>query len=311
MYKLWYSMDCGKFFAKRIHNRSCLQYMMKKWIPAIVISCGLLVLSACNNNSENIVESKSGNITKEEFYETLKDRYGEGTLQELVYKKVLDDKYDISKEEIDELVNDFKTAYGDSFSYFLSSMGIADEDELREVLEFQLLQQRPAMDKITVTEDELKEQYEIESKIVTARHILVEDEKVAKEVLDKLNAGEKFEDLAKKYSEDTGTASKGGDLGELNPNMLDRDFVKGAFSLKENEISEPVKSQYGYHIIQATKVEAKKDVKPLEEMKDSLERKVKRSKLDDTKVQEALQEIMKEANIKVNDSDLKDLFKTK
>lgn len=74
----------------------------------------------------------------------------------------------------------------------------------------------------------------------------------------RLDNGEDFAALAKELSTDTATAEKGGDLGELNPDQLVREFTVAAYKLKENEISDPVKTDYGYHIIQATKVTEKK-----------------------------------------------------
>ena len=168
-----------------------------------------------------------------------------------------------------------------------------------------MLQEKAATENMKVSEEELKEQYNIETKTVTARHILVDDEETANEVIEKLNNGEDFAELAKKYSKDDSTKDNGGDLGVLEPDRLVREFTLAAFKLKENEISKPVKSNYGYHIIQVTKVEPKKDVKSFEEMKDELEEKVKIAKLDAITVQEAVNQVIEEANVKIHDKDLK------
>ncbi len=85
---------------------------------------------------------------------------------------------------------------------------------------------------------------------VWARHILVADEATAKTIEDQLAKGADFAALAKQYSTDTGSATKGGDLGWFGKGAMVPEFETAAFSLKVGEISQPVKSQYGYHIIQ-------------------------------------------------------------
>lgn len=285
--------------------------MKKKHLLASAFLTGALILSACSSNDGNdeaIVESNAGNVTKEELYEAMKERIGESTLTELVYKKVLSDKYEVTKAEIDEVVDQFKEAWGANFEIFLLQSGINGEDELREVLEFQLLQEKAAMEDIEVTDEELQQQYKFESKEVTARHILVDDEETANEVLGKLNSGGDFAELAAEYSKDTANAQNGGDLGILKPNQLVREFSVAAFDLAENEISQPVESQFGYHIIQVTKIEDL-NVGSIDEMKEELERQVKRSKVTQEEVTAAVNKLIQDAKVKVNDKDLKDLFK--
>jgi peptidyl-prolyl cis-trans isomerase C len=83
-----------------------------------------------------------------------------------------------------------------------------------------------------------------------ARHILVEKEDEAKALIKQLNGGAKFEDLAAKNSKDPGSAANGGDLDFANPGNFVPEFSKAMTSLKKGEITqEPVKSQFGFHII--------------------------------------------------------------
>lgn len=88
---------------------------MKKLIVAVALTASVFTLSACNNGNSDVMESKAGDITKDEFYNELKDRYGEGVLKELVTTKVLEDKYEVSEEDIDNEIKNMKDMYGDQY----------------------------------------------------------------------------------------------------------------------------------------------------------------------------------------------------
>lgn len=93
----------------------------------------------------------------------------------------------------------------------------------------------------------------------------------AAEVLKQIRGGATFVEMAKKYSNDIGSAASGGDLGFLSRDaMLDASFAQVAFALNKNEISEPVKTRYGYHLIQLLDIKAGK-VKPYAEVRAQLE----------------------------------------
>src|ERR1700704_2097239 len=108
--------------------------------------------------------------------------------------------------------------------------------------------------KAATTDDAMKKVYEEASKQITgeqevhARHILVESEDEAKAIKAELDKGADFAELAKKKSKDPG-ASDGGDLGFFNKEQLVPDFSAVAFALEPGKISDPVKSQFGWHII--------------------------------------------------------------
>jgi len=101
---------------------------------------------------------------------------------------------------------------------------------------------------------QLKPQSEIE-----ARHILVESQDKAKEVFEKIAHGADFAQMAKEFSKDPGTKDDGGKLGFFGRGQMVPQFEEAAFKLKEGEVSQPVETQFGWHLI---KVEAKRDRKP-------------------------------------------------
>lgn len=82
-----------------------------------------------------------------------------------------------------------------------------------------------------------------------ARHILLEDEEDALEMLELLNSGESFEDLAKEYSEcDTG--KNGGKLGRFSSGTMVAEFERALYQMKIGEVSKPIKTKFGFHIIE-------------------------------------------------------------
>ena len=104
---------------------------------------------------------------------------------------------------------------------------------------------------LKVTEMEVRDLWS-NGKEVRASHILVSRRAQADELRGRISAGEKFEDLAKKHSEDAASAAKGGDAGYLLPGSLVPEFEKALFQMKTGEVSGMVTSPYGFHIIRRT-----------------------------------------------------------
>lgn len=285
---------------------------MKKRVIALGLTASLIGLAACGNSGDAVVQTKAGDITQDEFYSELKDKYGDAILSEMVTMKVLEDKYEVEKKDIDEQVDKIKEQYGDSFEMILQQQGIPDEDAFRELIRQSLLQEAAIADGVEITEKEMKEKYDRMKTEVKASHILVDDEETAKEVKKKLDEGGDFDKLAKEYSTDS-TAENGGDVGYFSPggeNTMVPEFEDAAYSMKVDEISEPVKSQYGYHIIKVTdKRKKEEDIGSYEDNKDDIRRMILNEKVDQTQAQEKIQKLMKDANIDVKDKQFEDLFK--
>ena len=276
---------------------------MKKWTVAMS-AAAMLALSACNNGSEVVVETKAGNITKEELYNEMKERFGKDVLRDLVHEKVLSKKFKVTDEELNKEIENLKEMYGMQYDLAVQQNG---EEAIRNMVKLDLLRQKAAMEDVKVTNEELKKYYDEYKPKVKASHILVDDEKTAKEIKAKLEKGEDFAKLAKEYSKDTGSAQNGGDLGWFGPGKMVEEFEKAAYALNKGEISEPVKTQFGYHIIKVTDKEEKKS---FDEMKEQIEYEVKKSKLDASKVQSKLDQLMKDANVEIKDKSLKDALKS-
>jgi peptidyl-prolyl cis-trans isomerase C len=153
------------------------------------------------------------------------------------------------------------------------------------------------MKNATISDEVLKQEYdrrvsEVNLSEYKARHILVEKEAEAKDILQKLQKGGKFEDLAKKFSKDTGSQGSGGDLGWFDSKGMVEPFAKAVAGLKKGETtSTPVQTEYGWHIIRLDD-SRKKTPPPFEEVKEQI-----RNRLQATKLQEHIEELKKSAKI--------------
>ncbi|MCY8206550.1 peptidylprolyl isomerase [Bacillus subtilis] len=276
---------------------------MKKIAIAAITATSILALSACSSGDKEVIaKTDAGDVTKGELYTYMKKTAGASALTQLAQEKVLDKKYKVTDKEVENKLKEYKTQLGDQYSTIKKQYG---EDFLKETVKMELLTEKAAKDNIKVTDADIKEYWEGLKGKIRASHILVADKKTAEEVEKKLKKGEKFEDLAKEYSTDS-SASKGGDLGWFAKDGMIADFSKVAFKLKTGEVSDPVKTQYGYHIIKKTEERGKYD-----DMKKELKSEVLEQKLNDSNaVQEAVQKVMKKADIEVKDKDLKDTFNT-
>src|SRR5262245_42358021 len=186
--------------------------------------------------------------------------------------------------------------------------GIADSEEYKRRLA--LYQAKALRDAYfaqtivpTVTEEEMKKAYDAESgkvaqtERVRARHILVATEQEAKQIRARLDKGEKFEDLAKQYSLD-GSKEYGGDLGYFTAPEMVPEFSKAAFALKPGEISQPVKTDMGWHII---KLEDRKvgGAQPYDQVKTAI-----RNILLRKKTQEKIISLRLQSKVELKDPDL-------
>src|SRR5690625_5736408 len=100
---------------------------MKKLTIAVTLSAGLFGLAACSSDasdSEIVAKTNVGDITKDEFYEELKDLAGESVLQNLIFTQVLEDEYgEVSESDIDDKIQEFKDQYGEQYPMWLQQQG--------------------------------------------------------------------------------------------------------------------------------------------------------------------------------------------
>lgn len=185
-------------------------------------------------------------------------------IQQLVEREVLlaeAEKRNLSatKEEIETRIRGIKSNFPDetAFKKALAENGLdlgALEKHIGQSVVIEKLRDELTKS-ATVSVQQAKEAYEKnkdEFKVqeeVKASHILVKTEQEARDILAKLKAGADFAKLAAEHSQDPGSKSQGGDLGYFPRGRMVPEFEKAAFELRPGQISAPVKSQFGYHII--------------------------------------------------------------
>lgn len=309
---------------------------MKKTIYYLVCaSLILLVLTGCGkipklkDGSELIIELDGLKMTTEEFYEKLKDSYGTyaliNSIDELLLNKVYETDDDLKTEieaQITTMKNQFGSDFEDAISYYY---GVSTEKELYDYIEVSFKREYAINDYAeTLIDDEDIEEYYNEKSVgdIKASHILIKSEatddmtdeekeeaeeealKTAKEIIKKLDDGEKFEDLAKEYSDDS-SASDGGNLGYFNRGEMVSEFEDAAIELEVGEYTEtPVKTQFGYHIILKTDQKEKPE---LSEIKDDIKQTLIDELIANTENISAfaLEWLREENDLKIYDAELK------
>lgn len=276
---------------------------MKKTIFALTLAASLGLAACSNGDDEVVVTSTYGDLTKADFYQEIKNLAGAQLLEQIMLEKILNDKYEVTDEEVQEEFDALKAQYGDSFADAIAQSGLTEES-LKANIRFNALQAKATAD-VKVTDEEIQAYYDKASKELKGRHILVETEDEAKAIIEELKAGGDFATIAKEKSLDTASGAAGGELDWFTVGSMVAPFEDAAYALELNTISEPVQSDYGFHIIEITDKRDVEDYGTLEDKKDEIKEAIATSKGDwDTKAAQ----LIKDAKIKVKDKDLKDAF---
>lgn len=281
--------------------------MMKKWKLLLVSGLAVMTLAACNSEDKAVVELKSGDITQKEFYDALKERYGAVVLDELVQKSVVYDKYKVTDKELEERLQYYKDLSGidtdEDFENQVLSAGYKSLDEFKDALKFNTAQVKALTDGIKIDEAKIKEAYEEQKTQISASHILVTDEALATEIYNKIKNGKAtFEEMVLEHSTDTTTQVNNGSLGFFPKGTMVEEFETVAFNMKKGEISEPVQTQYGFHIIRIDNIKEEK----YETLKVQIEEDLKLEQAKD--YNQVLRDLLKENKFNIKDKDLKKTY---
>ena len=309
----------------------------KLFVVLSTIALASIAITGCGkkaelkDGAEVAVSVKGSQITATEFYEQIK-KDNISSLIDMIDHDLLDEDYKTDEAEnkaVKSQMDQIKNYYGSNESTYKSILlqyfGVNNDEEFEELLRLEYKRNKAVKDYISanLTDKEIEKYYNdnIYGKI-KASHILIsvdvsdkatDDEKKeadevakkkAQEVIEKLKNGEKFSDLAKKYSTDTSNNEKGGDLGYFDPNDMVDEFKEAVLKLKNDEYTtEPVKTKFGYHII--LRVD-QKEKESLDSLKDSIKEKLASQRIsDDNSVYyESLVKFRESKELKWNDTEL-------
>jgi foldase protein PrsA len=218
-------------------------------------------LAACTGGNGNVVSVNGTNVSKAELDSRLEaSPTGKQVLSQIVQGDLIDqyakaNNITVSDADIAKKEDDIRSKYPPGqFEQILKNQGLT-EDDVKRILRQQIVVEQAVGKNITISDADAKAYFDKnhaqfdKPEQVRARHILVPDLKTANEVEAKLKAGGDFAALAKQYSTDPASKDKGGELGFFGKGQMVPAFQAAAFSTPVGQTTAPVKSPFGYHII--------------------------------------------------------------
>lgn len=292
-----------------------MKIMNKLIVP---VTAGVLLLGGCSSDSTDskdntLISSKAGNVTVKDVMDKIGKDQIASTSFSIELNKILADKYKdkVDTKRIDDDIKKEEKQYGgkDQFESMLKQQGMT-LDDYKEQKRLSAYQKQLLNDKVKVSDKEIKDDTKKASHILikvksdsdkeglSDKKAKAKAEKIQKEVEKNPN---KFDDIAKKESMDSASAKKGGSLGYVIKGQMVDKFDKALFKLKEGQISDIVKTEYGYHIIKADKED------DFNKQKSQLKTKIIEQKVQKNPklLTNAYKDLLKEYSVDYKDSDIK------
>lgn len=270
---------------------------MKRWLSITLILSLALALAACGRRDKTLAEVGRLKITLSDFQDAYKPPMIPGDSASVLAGK---------QELLDRMVEQ-KLMVAEAVSRGLDQDPklAQDLEELKKNILLQELYRGEITKKSQPTDTEVKKFYQRLGKEAKASHILVKTEPGAKEVAASLKSGADFAQLAGEKSVDRASALRGGDLGWFGWGRMVDEFQQAAFSLKPGQVSKPVRSAFGYHII---RLDSLRDVplQPFEEMKDRIHQQIAYTKPRE-QANRYVNKLREGANIKLKEDILQSL----
>ncbi|HET9029165.1 MAG TPA: peptidylprolyl isomerase [Candidatus Aquilonibacter sp.] len=268
-------------------------------------------LAACGGNDSAIATVNGQAISKAQFDSKLESSPAAlGTLQQMVRNELIDqyaknNNITVTDDEIAKKEDALKANFPNGqWDEMLKARGLTETD-VHDLLRTQIILDKAVGGNIKITDAQVKEYFDKnhaafdKPEQVRAKHILVADLKTAQKVEADLKAGKDFAAEAKQYSMDPGSKDKGGELGFFRRGQMVPAFDKAAFSLSVGQVSQPVKSPFGYHIIVVEEKQPGQKA-TLANTHDKIVE-LLRQQQEAPLIQPFLQDLQSKANIQVND----------
>jgi foldase protein PrsA len=275
-------------------------------------------LTACSSGGAAVATVNGQPISQADFQSKLESSpVARNILQQMVQEALIDqyaktNNITVTDDEVNAREDQLKANFPNgSWDEMLKARNLTESD-VKQALKEQIILDKALAKQVTITPSQIKQYFDKnhaafdKPEQVQARHILVPDLATANKVEALLKQGKSFSDLAKQYSTDPGSKDKGGELGWFRRGQMVPAFDKVAFSLPVGATSQPVKSPFGYHIIQ---VEGKQPGQQAT-LANSTPRitEMLRQQQEAPLIQPFLQGLQQKATITVNDPRFADLF---
>jgi foldase protein PrsA len=244
------------------------QYLMGLLLVVVVVGAAFIIF---NLQRGQVVATVNGEkITRDELYEAMYTQVGQEAIDEIITRRLIvqegqrlglavsDAEVDA---EIDKIIEENFMGMKEQFLEILEQYGVSLETVMNDT-RLNLMVQKIARSQIEVTDEDARDYFEANKAVfnvpdeVDARHILVETEAAALEVLELLRQGGDFAELAAEHSQDPGSKDDGGNLGFFKPGDMLPEFEEVAFSMAVGDISEPVETWYGFHVIEVLAIKS-------------------------------------------------------
>lgn len=207
---------------------------------------------------------------------------------------------EVTDEDLDAAMEDQIDQAGgqEAFDEFLGSIGLS-EDEFRELIVADLVRRDQLQAELSeeVTDEAVEAAYEAQLETnVNSRHILVDTEDEAEDILARLDDGEDFGDLAQELSTDEGSGAAGGDLGFASPDQFVPEFAQAIQENEPGEVVGPVETDFGFHVIEVL------DPPPFDELEPQLRGELEQQAQTSPELIEAFEEAFGSADVAVDSS---------
>jgi len=223
-----------------------------------------LALAGCGA-SQPVATVNGQKITKGELDARLEAQSGRQALQQmvqqdLVFQYAKQHNITVNDDDVNKQLTQIESRFAPGqFDTILKNQGLT-MDDAKNVIREQLIVKKAVDQNITVGDAQIADYFNKnhaqfdQPKEVRARHILVKTPAEAASIEQQLARGANFADLAKKYSMDPGSKDKGGELGFFGPGQMVKPFEEVAFSMRPGQVSQPVHTPFGWHVIQVEEV---------------------------------------------------------
>jgi foldase protein PrsA len=283
---------------------------MKKLLLSVFAGSALL-LAGCSEDGAEVASSEAGRIREEDLYEAMKSEpleggmtVGEAVLQRMLLSDIFEVHYgdQVTEEDVQAEYEASAQIFGsvEDYEELLEMQGI-DPQLIKDNIRSTLLIRTAIRDHAEITEEDIQAQYEAQKPEATVQHILVEDEETANNIINQLEEGADFGELVAEHSLDEASVEQDGTISFSQGEMVPQ-FEEAALALEEGETtSEPVQTDYGYHVIRRLEL----DAAPIEEVRDELELSVIDGYMQDQAfMTEMITELAREANVTITDEEL-------